>query len=80
MCFMSSVRHFLLLDPENGAQMDLPSSMHWLISIVPKAAEANNPQIYTAIFPGGLYIVTGNDVINSFRSAATAVANFTVTK
>ena len=35
--------------------------------------EYSNPQIYTGVTPKGIYILTGNQVISYFRSAANCV-------
>ena len=76
---------FLLLD--SSGEPTVVRALHKrLISIFSKSTEASNPQKYTNVVLEGLYIITGNDVINYFRSAknrvhATATAgDFTVTK
>ena len=48
----------------------------WVISIFSKTTEDTNPQIYTILILEGIYILTGNDVINYFWSAANCLNVF----
>ena len=44
-----------------------------LISTFLKRTKANNPQIYTRVITGSIYIPIGNNVISYFRSAANCI-------
>ena len=88
-CFVMH-QTFLLLDPENGAQMDLPLSVRYINSGFRFSCKilnlASDTQIYTDIRLDGLCIITAKNVISYFRSATnrvhatTTVADFAVTK
>ena len=56
---------FLLIDPENVAQMDNR-----------RTTEGSNTLIYRDILSEDVYIPTGNDVTNYFRSDANRIIVF----
>ena len=56
---------FLLIDPENVAQMDNR-----------RTTEGSNTLIYRDILSEDVYISTGNDVTNYFRSDANRIIVF----
>ena len=45
----------------------------WLISFFWETAEASNSQTHSVVVPESIYIVTGNDIIGYFRSAANRI-------